>query len=217
MRLCGKALLPLEGEPVIFRVMEALIRVPCGLRVLACPADCKDDFAPLAARAGFELFIGSKDDVLARYAEAALYFELDKSADCRIIRATGDNPFVFADAAAQINDEAASLGADYACYAAIPHGSGVESVAVSALLQAHKEAKGADEREHVCPYLYKNPARFALHRPLAPQKWRTPICERQISVTIDTKDDYDGAERLYRALPKNESRYKGEVIIKCAQ
>jgi len=37
-RLPGKALLLLDGKPLIFRVMEALNHIPCDLRILACPA-----------------------------------------------------------------------------------------------------------------------------------------------------------------------------------
>ncbi|MDR2048451.1 MAG: spore coat protein, partial [Treponema sp.] len=63
-RLPGKSLRGLGGEPLLFRAMEALGRVPCGLRILACPEDCESAFLPLARRAGFELATGPKDDVL---------------------------------------------------------------------------------------------------------------------------------------------------------
>ncbi|MDR2482685.1 MAG: spore coat protein, partial [Treponema sp.] len=65
-RLPGKALLPLGGRPLIFRVMEALKTLPVDRHVLACPEDCAAPFGPLAEEAGFELSPGPKEDVLRR-------------------------------------------------------------------------------------------------------------------------------------------------------
>jgi spore coat polysaccharide biosynthesis protein SpsF len=206
LRLPEKCLLPLGGRPLIFRVMEALMFVDCEVKILACPEDCVEAFAPLAEEAGFDLSPGSKDDVLARYCHAIRRFGPD-----RVIRATGDNPFVFADAASALNEEATALNADYAGYSGLPYGAGVESVAAEALLRAEREASAALEHEHVCPYLYGHPERFRLHRPLAPLRWQGP----EFRVTVDTEEDYRLAEALYTAvsaLPPPE-RCRGEKII----
>jgi spore coat polysaccharide biosynthesis protein SpsF len=189
-RLPGKALLDLGGRPMLFRVMEALSAVPQeDLRVLACADDCEAAFAPLAEEAGFALFPGPKEDVLRRYALAIRRYGPD-----RVIRATGDNPFVFADAAAEIASQAALLGADYAAFAGLPYGAGVEAVAAEALLRADREAAAPEEREHVCPYLYGHGDLFLLHRPLAPLHWRSP----SLRLTVDTPEDYDRAVLRYR-------------------
>jgi spore coat polysaccharide biosynthesis protein SpsF len=206
-RLPGKSLLPLEGRPLIFRTMEALAYVPADIRVLACPEDCAEEFKPLAEEAGFELLTGPKDDVLKRYCLAIRRYLPD-----RIIRATGDNPFVFADAADSLNREAQELQADYAGYQGLPHGSGVETVDSEALLKADREADSPADREHVCPYLYNNPDLFYLHRPLAPKTWQG----LGMRTTVDTEEDYDRAQILYSALSRMSSgpeRYMGEFII----
>jgi len=207
-RLPGKSLLPLGGRPLIFRVMEALSSLPCREKILACPEDSASisAFAPLAEEAGFTLVAGPKDDVLARYCLA-----IRSSGAERLIRATGDNPFVFADAANALNEEAIALGADYAGYGGLPYGAGVESVSCAALLCAGEEAREPDEREHVCPYLYKHPERFPLHRPLAPRRWQAPA----LRITVDTREDYERALALYEvllSLPPAE-RNLGEQII----
>jgi spore coat polysaccharide biosynthesis protein SpsF len=191
--------------------MEALTVVPCDIRILACPEDCETSFGPLAERAGFVICTGPKDDVLARYCTAIRRYSPD-----RVIRATGDNPFVFADAAGILAEEAAALDADYAGYAGLPLGAGVEAVNAGALLRAERESSAMEEREHVCPYLYKNPERFRLHRPLAPRKWR-PAAE--LSLTVDTLEDYGCAQRLYRILnkkAKGPERYRGTAILEAA-
>jgi spore coat polysaccharide biosynthesis protein SpsF len=208
-RLPRKALLPLDGKPLLLRVMEALKTVSAPLNILACPPDAIDSFKPLAEVCGFEIFAGSEDDVLERFCSAIRHFGLEEG---RIIRATGDNPFVFADAAAAIGREAGELNAAYAGYAGLPYGAGVEAVASAALLRAEKETGGQFYREHVCPWLYENGASFPLHRPLAPEKWRRPA----MRLTVDTAGDYERAKLLYAGLSRlapDGERYRGERVI----
>jgi spore coat polysaccharide biosynthesis protein SpsF len=204
-RLPGKSLLLLDGKPLIFRVMEALNQVPADIRILACPEDSLSSFESLAQEANFQILAGPKEDVLERYCMAIRKYSVD-----RVIRATGDNPFVFADTAASLNDEAVSLKADYAGYTELPYGAGVESVAASALLRACEQAKLQPEREHVCPYLYNHPELFNIHRPPAPARWRYP----DIRLTVDTQEDFDRAKELYAKLKNEQNRYNGETIIK---
>jgi spore coat polysaccharide biosynthesis protein SpsF len=204
-RLPGKALLPLDGKPLVFRVMEALNLVPADLKILACPEDSISSFAPFAAEAGFQIISGPKEDVLERYCIAIRQFSLK-----RVIRATGDNPFVFTDAASAINAEALALGGDYAGFAGFPSGAGVESVSAAALLRASAEADTPFDREHVCPYLYNHPELFSLHRPLAPLRWQGS----SIRLTVDTREDYERAVELFVALKDEPLRCYGQTIIR---
>jgi spore coat polysaccharide biosynthesis protein SpsF len=219
-RLPGKALLPLGGRPLLYRVMEALRRIPAAAYILASPEDCAGQFIPLAEEAGFSFCPGPKEDVLGRYCLAIRRFSIS-----RVIRATADNPFVFTDAARAINGEAQSLGADYAGYGGLPYGAGVESVSARALLRAERESPPAlvspprpgpapagpahpaggpalpPEREHVCPYLYNHPELFLLHRPLAPRIWQGP----SLRLSVDTREDYDRAVLLWDTLAGGSS------------
>ena len=203
-RLPAKSLLPLDGMPLVFRVMEALNHVPANLRILACPDDSLSSFEPLAGKAGFEIITGPKEDVLERFCLTIRHFGIK-----RLIRATADNPFVFADAASAINAEAMALNADYAGYSGLPLGAGVESVNADALLRAGTDASSSHDREHVCPWLYSHPEQFSLHRPLAPLRWQG----LDIRLTVDTQDDYEQAKLLYSALKDNPQRYNGNIII----
>jgi len=213
-RLPNKALLPLGGEPMLLRVMENLRNVRCDSYVLACPPDAELSFAPLAEQAGFTIVIGPKEDVLARYVKAARFIGADT-----IIRCTGDNPFAFADAARAIAEEVFLVKADYAAYAGLPYGVGVEAVAAEALFRADREAASQAEREHVCPYLYGHPDLFLLHRPAAPLYWQGP----DLRLTVDTEADYRRAENLYTALhdPSQtawaSSVSDGQTIIRAAR
>ena len=205
VRLPGKALLLLDGKPLVTRVMEALNNIPADLRILACPEDSLSSFTPLAREADFQILAGPKEDVLERYCLAIRKYSID-----RVIRATGDNPFVFADAAVSVNAQASSVNADYAGFLNLPYGAGVESVSSSALLRASEQAVLPYEREHVCPYLYNHPELFSIYRPNAPDCWHFP----DIRITVDTQEDYNRAAELYRALNNEPNRYHGETIIK---
>jgi spore coat polysaccharide biosynthesis protein SpsF len=186
--------------------MEALKQVPADYHILACPDDSLAAFAPLARAAGFELISGPKSDVLRRYCIAVRRYDPDW-----VIRATGDNPFVFTDAAAALNREAQALDADYAGYSALPYGAGVEVIKARALFQAEEEAHAEAEREHVCPFLYNHPERFRLHRPPAQLSWQGS----EIRLTVDTPEDYARSQRLYDALVllPPEDRSNGETVI----
>jgi spore coat polysaccharide biosynthesis protein SpsF len=205
-RLPNKALLPLGEKPMILRVMEALKPAPADIHILACPEDSVAVFESLAKTAGFELISGPKSDVLRRYCIAIRHYAVDW-----VIRATGDNPFVFVDAAVTLERETRTLGADYGGYSALPCGAGVEVVRASSLLQAEEEADTEVEREHVCPFLYNHPERFFLHRPMAPLSWQG----KDIRLTVDTPEDYEKSKQLYCALLSipPEKRSNGETII----
>jgi spore coat polysaccharide biosynthesis protein SpsF len=212
-RLPNKALLPLGGKPMLLRVMEALSSKPWDHMVLACPTETMRAFTPLAEQAGFNILGGSKEDVLSRYCDVIRAF-----APTRIVRATGDNPFVFMDAAWRIAEEGGRLDADYAAYQGLPLGAGVESVASRALLRAETEAVSQYDKEHVCPFLYGHPEAFVLHRPCAPSPWDRP----RLRLTVDTEADYAFALRLYETLNKcelrtsPEDRYSGFSILAAA-
>ncbi len=225
-RLPQKALLPLHGEPLLFRVLEALSSIPVQHHILACPEDAYQAFKPIADRAGFDIISGPKEDVLRRFVLVCKAFQLDYC-----IRATADNPFVFADAAWTSAQESIALQADYGTLTSMPYGSGVEIIKAEALFRADRESASSYDREHVCPYLYNNPMLFHLHRPLCPLMWREP----QVRLTIDTQEDYEQARRLYPEITLLEAermvagpgtkkdgeskmdiplRYQGETILK---
>jgi spore coat polysaccharide biosynthesis protein SpsF len=186
--------------------MAALKTVAADIHVLACAADSEAAFAPLAASEGFYIYGGPKEDVLARYCDVIRHYK-----PSRVIRATGDNPFVFADAAWSLHCE--SLDASYGAYQNLPYGAGTEAVSASALLRAEKEALLPDEREHVCPYLYRHPELFSLHRPPAPDALARP----GLRLTVDTPEDYERALVLEAALTgrfgNSPERFSGRAVI----
>jgi spore coat polysaccharide biosynthesis protein SpsF len=197
-RLPSKALLPLGGATVTDQVLARLALVPASVHVLATDAASSGALAPIAERHGFELVVGSPDDVLSRFCVAIRRFGMK-----RLIRATGDNPLVNHELAVVLLEWAADEGGgeggrfpDYAAFSGLPLGMGVELVSSEALLRAEVEARALPEREHVCPYLYGHPELFTISRPEAPPPWYWPAGR----VTVDTREDYEAVLGIYGAL-----------------
>lgn len=195
-RLPGKALLPLEGETVFHHVLKSLSGVKAHKKIVVTTEDSRDKLLSEAKRMGWELFIGSKEDVLDRYYQAACSYGIT-----RIIRATGDNPLVSSEMANSLVKHHEEKGNDYTGYTGSPVGSGVEVFEFEALEKAWREAEEPFYREHVGPYIWQNRDLFQVEQPKAPEKW---LCDGRI--TLDTKEDYEIILAIYKDL------YRGEVI-----
>ncbi len=202
-RLPGKALLPLSGKTVIEHAMLSLKKVDAGMYALLTDRASSRLLSPLSEKCGFVLFTGDKLDVLKRYADAAVYFNVDT-----IVRATGDNPLVSGVLADRITEIHCVNQADFSCYTGLPLGTGVEVVKTEALLYAARTAKDPFEREHVNPYLYRRESQFSINRVPVPEEFRFP----QGRVTLDTEDDYLYLQLLFRML-YNGSPLELDVII----
>jgi spore coat polysaccharide biosynthesis protein SpsF len=189
-RLPGKALLPLAGKPMVSHAMEALKKVDADIHALVTDEGSRERLLPLAEDALFEVFVGSKLDVLRRYCDAARHYGVQT-----IIRATGDNPLVSRDLAEKLLEEHRKFDSDYSGYFGMPLGTGVEIIRAAALLRAERETREPYDREHVTPYLYRNPQEFYLHRPLADRQFRS-----RFRVTVDTKEDYKLVTRIFREI-----------------
>ena len=190
-RLPRKALLDLAGKTVVEHAMNALSLVKSDIRMLLTTEDSENELRPLAAECGWDVFVGPKDDVLARFVLAAR-----ETGASVIIRATGDNPLVspaMANAAVKISE---SSGAAYSGIRGIPVGAGVEIIRVRRLEEAYAEASDPYEREHVAPFLYRRPERFHIEIQDAPSVYSFP----EGRITLDTPDDYTFLNGLFQEL-----------------
>jgi spore coat polysaccharide biosynthesis protein SpsF len=189
-RLPRKALMHIQGKPLVLHAMESLKKIPVEVHALLTEEGSAEALSPLARQAGFEIFTGSKPDVLDRFCAALSVFPVDT-----LIRATGDNPLVSWEMAISLLAEHRKLKADYSGYFGLPIGCGVEIVRSESLLQARKKSPDPYDREHVTPGLYRNPQSFSLHRPLAP-----PEFQSRFSVSVDTQCDLDRVRAVFASL-----------------
>lgn len=190
-RLREKVLLPLGGRTVVEQAMLSLNRCGADVSVLLTDQESRERLRPLASRCGFDLYVGPSDDVLARYAGALQRFPVDT-----VVRATADNPLVSSELVASLLALHSRSRADFSGYLGMPLGLGVEIVAGTALLVEDREATDSFEREHVNPFLYRRPERFAIFHPQVPTGFHLP----DRSVTLDTEEDYRYLCDLYEDL-----------------
>lgn len=199
-RLPGKVLTDLAGRPML----EHVVRRVTGARGVdaVCVATTElardDAVARLGERCGAEVFRGSEDDVLGRYAQAA------RRLDARlVIRVTADCPLYDPDLLAEMLAARARLVAatgpvDYYSNCGVrtyPRGLDTEILPAEVLAAADREATLPVEREHVTPFVRNRPERFRLEDHLNPDgdwsAWRW---------TVDEPEDLELARRIYAEL-----------------
>jgi len=188
----GKALINLHGKPLIARVMERLSVIPADVRALLTSSESLPLLKPISDSLGWDIFAGSSQNVLKRYADAALYYEVDI-----IIRATGDNPLLSPEIAMETLDLFNKKKRDLAYLAPIPYGSGVEVISKEALLAANENARLPYQMEHVTPYIYDNKDKFVI---ACDRYHDDEVARADVRITIDTREDYERLNYLLRNI-----------------
>ena len=197
-RLPGKILKELDGRTVIATVYERLCQAK-GLDgiVIAMPEGKSDD-----ALAGHvqsfcrQIYRGSENDVLARFAGAATFFPADN-----YVRITSDCPFIDPDILDAMLIKYNSKKPDYMTNTLEPHlprGLDVEIFTSDALRTAADEASLPYMREHVTPFLYQNGSRFKIagYR-------HTDADHSHLRWTLDTAEDWTLIKRMSSLIGTN--------------
>ena len=194
-RLPSKATLPLSQMPILEFLFKRVISAKlANVTILATSNDETDDqLQQMADDAGVQVYRGSLNDVLNRYAEACEAFELDV-----VVRLTGDNPFVdgiYVDHC--LSQAVADPQSIWTTRPHCPDGLNVEIVPAEALIWLNSQTfVAAHDREHVTSYFYSNHTKWEV------KKLAVPFVERvgRLSLTIDTVEDYRKACRLVRQM-----------------
>jgi spore coat polysaccharide biosynthesis protein SpsF len=171
-----------EGETLLGMIVE---RVKPSRRVdrliVATTEHAGDDAVCAVARAkSIDCFRGADEDVLDRFYRAVLPHRPET-----VVRLTGDNPLVDAGFVDTVIDEFQRSGADYADTTSsqtFPLGMSVEVFSFHALEIAWKETEGP-WREHVTPFIYRQPDRFRLHHIVSDRP------AHHLRVTVDAPED----------------------------
>ncbi|MFC1961608.1 cytidylyltransferase domain-containing protein [Chloroflexota bacterium] len=192
-RLPGKVLMELAGQPMLARVVARSSRARnVGTVVVATtirPAD--DAVISLGEKRGWSLFRGSAEDVLDRYYQAASAFRADV-----VVRITADCPLV----EPEIIDRAVAAylsrypEIDYVSNTvqrSFPRGLDTEVVGFAALERAWREDKDTSRREHVTPYLWRQPDSFKIGNVTS------DVDYSGMRWTVDTIEDLTFVRKIY--------------------
>jgi len=205
-RMPGKALLNLCGKPLIERVMERMTLVPADIRVLLTTKESERYLTELAGEMQWEIFCGESQNVLKRFVDAADFYNVDT-----IIRATGDNPLLSSEIATETLKIFNKSNADLAHLEPVPYGSGVEIINKNALAEALKNASTPYHFEHVTPYLYENKDKFKI----VCEKYNSiDFSEKDIKISVDTREDFERVNHVFRNLIKNKLNFGIESVVK---
>lgn len=195
-RLPGKVLRPIADRPMIDWVLTRTARARLIEKVVLATSDsAADDRLAAHVRAlGYDVERGSERDVLGRFAQAAKA----QGAEL-VVRITADCPLIDPEVIDAVLSLRAQEAADYASNtdpASFPDGLDVEVFTAAALAVAADEATELFDREHVTPFLRRDPFRRAVLR--HPQDLST------LRWTVDEADDLTVVDRLARALNRDD-------------
>ncbi len=148
---------------------------------------------------------GSEDDVLSRFLHVANTEQAD-----HIIRICADSPFIDPTIIGKAVGVYTVSGADYVSTMTLeksyPKGQHVEVFSTAALIRAWFYSE-EDYREHVTPYIWKNPDMFKLSAVVADEDFS------RYSMDVDTVEDYRIARRLYNQLGNCRFHWKDVIFL----
>lgn len=208
-RLPQKALLDLDGKPILAWVLNSMKKVKADSYFVATDFESSSKLKPICDEYGFKCFCGDLNDVLKRFCD------LIKENNVKtVIRATADNPFLFYEAAEESVKEFENLNkgklhCDYLTFTGLPHGSGVEVFNADSLLKAALQTSDSYDHEHVGPALYNHKEKFNCSFIDSPIRYNFP----NLRTTVDTYSDYLRAIQIVNYVGSQNSPFTCEQIV----
>lgn len=209
-RLPNKIFLDLEGKPVLARVIERLQRSQfINKIVIASPDKEADDKIENFISDNYKdvgVYRGSENDVLDRYYKAAEKFKADI-----IVRITSDCPLIDPEVVDKIIKNFLDKKIEYVSNVlgerTYPRGLDTEVFTFEVLKRIWREAREADDREHVTLYLRKHPEFFRAFNVRNEEDYS------RFRLTLDEENDYELIKLVYKNLfQKNENFGLREIM-----
>lgn len=193
-RLPGKVLKTLKGRTVLGHVINRVRQVSAIDEIVIATTVLPHDDAieQEALNHGAKVYRGSESDVLSRYYEAAAANNADT-----VIRITSDCPLIDPEITGEVIRHYYHTNSDYTsntqarCF---PRGLDTEVFSMESLTRAHFNAKLPEEREHVTPYIYRNPDLFHI------VSFECEADYSQYRWTLDTPEDWELIGHIYSRL-----------------
>lgn len=191
-RLPGKVMREVSGKTILGHVVSRLKAATLIDTVaVATTTERSDDIIESWCAENYvPVYRGSLNDVLDRYYQAALRFSAKT-----VVRITSDCPLIDPELVDRIVEKFSEGGYDHVSVGpTYPDGLDAEVFSFDVLAKGHREARLASEREHVTPYIWKNPEVFRLSN---------ITCEKDLSKlrwTVDDERDLTLVTKIYEGL-----------------
>jgi len=206
-RLPQKVLLKVMGKTILEYALERIGKAKNIEGIIVATTLNEEDarIVDLAESIGIKTYRGSSEDVLDRYYQAAKLFGIR-----HLVRITADCPLIdpwIIDKAVELYFESKADYCSNTLKETFPDGEDVEVLSFNALHSAWKSAKLLSEREHVTPYIKKNPGRFKLVNfendiDLSGKRW-----------TVDREEDFRFIKALLEGLyPIKPDFSSGDIL-----
>lgn len=208
-RLPGKVMLPIMGQPMLWRVLQRISRSRSIQKTVVVTSDQKPDdtIANYCAENNIPCFRGSEDNVLERYYKAAIHYRADS-----IVRITADCPLLDPGIADEVVSEFNKYELDYCATSpsyTYPDGFGVEVIAMPALKRCYEQVESPADREHVTSYIRKHPDEFKIR-----------YCENGVyhqysgaHFSVDEPNDLTLINKIYEQLAQRSSNFTFRDIM----
>ena len=209
-RLPGKVLLDLAGEPMLARSVERTRRAQTLDEVVVAttvqPAD--EAIVQLCAERGWPCFRGSEEDVLDRYSRAASTHQADV-----VVRITSDCPLIEPEVVDCVVREFLERQpeVDYACNTlprrTFPQGLDTEVLRLDVLEEAWRKDHNLAWREHVTPYIRRNPELFRIHSIM------NDVDHSHMRWTVDTAEDLAFVRCIYNYFGHDQFSWQEVLAV----
>ena len=199
-RFPRKVLSKIEGKPLLWHVIDRMKKIKHAKIIVATTnRKIDDEIIKIAKNSNVEYFRGKKNDVLDRFYKAAMKFNANI-----IIRITADCPLIDPRESNKVLNKFLGGNFDYVTSDdnTYPKGLDTECFSFNVLEKAWKEAKLKSEREHVTPYIWKNPKIFRKgivklqNKNLSSQRW-----------VVDYENDLAFVRKIYSRLYKKKPNF----------
>ncbi|SFL45207.1 cytidylyltransferase domain-containing protein [Pelosinus propionicus] len=192
-RLPGKVLKTVLGKPLLEYQIERLRRIKSADEIVIATTtnDTDQPIVDFCNRLELSHFRGSEEDVLARYHGAAEKYNVDV-----VVRITSDCPLIDPTVCEKaINYFIENQDKyDYVRLEQYPRGLDAEVFSFKVLDECFRDATDKPDREHVTPFIYRNPERYRV---------KCINCEKDYSHhrwTVDAPEDFELVRRIIEGL-----------------
>lgn len=212
-RFPGKVLTPLLGQPMILRQLERVSRA--GLineLIVATSTDPSDDpLVEVLHSAGYSVFRGPLDDVLARFIGAIDAFENSTGSNADVVvRLTADCPLTSPKVIDEVIDAFRNSEADYLSNTmtpSYPDGLDAEVVKVTVLREVASVAIDPPEREHVTLGVYRRNDEYSIGNFSDSQD------HSELRWTVDTPEDLSFVSQVFEELYPQNPNFEYEDVL----
>lgn len=186
-RLPGKALLPIDGKPLLQRLCDRVRDIPQAQLLLVATSDQPADEVIAQACHGWGVPVvrGPETDLVARLLGACQSYDLTA-----LVRVTGDNPLTDPDGIAELISCYLNSGADLVHNKhrrGYPYGTGAEVIAASALQRCSQLISDPVDREDFITWMRSKPSCFRCLSVSAP----APLVRPDYFLTVDYPQDLE--------------------------